>query len=235
MGSIPFGIVKWLELIWKSDLPPNAKYIAAYLRTFMNDKSDMAWPSYSRMVCETGLSKSTLAKYLGVLEAHNWLIRDRGNSKNNTRYHANLPQKVSDEIVQKAIGGSAPHGLRSARDGLGVVRETDTNIQSNKQKNNQDAFLGEIIDLYEKVIRKSCKAKGVFKESFLNNQSRVKNLKARVKENSEHKKIEFWENYFLKCSEVKWIRDGIDGEAVCTLDMLVTKNKFDKNVEAFWA
>ena len=235
MGSIPFGFVKWLELIWKSDLPPNAKYIAAYLRTFMNDKSDMAWPSYSRMESETGLSRSTLAKYLGELERHNWLTRERGNSKYNTRYFANLPQKVSDEIIKNVTQGSSTHALRSSRDELGVVRETDTNKQYNKQTNKQERLLGEIIDLYEKVIRKNCKAKGVFKESFLNNQSRVKNLKARVKENPEHRNIEFWENYFSKCSEVKWIRDGIDGEPVCTLDMLVTKNKFDKNVEAFWA
>lgn len=235
MGSIPFGIVKWLELIWQSKLPPNAKYIAAYLRTFMNDKSDMAWPSYTRMEHETGLSRSTLSKYLTVLEEENWLTRERGSAKINTRYYANLPQKVSDEIVKNALQGSSRGELGSSRGELGVVREANSNKQYNKQNNNQEPILGEIVDLYERLIRQKCNAKGVFKESFLNNQSRVKNLKARLKENPEHKKIEFWENYFLRCSQVSWIREGINGEPVCTLDMLVTKNKFDKNVEAFWA
>ena len=27
MGSIPFGVVKWLELIWLADLPPNSKCV----------------------------------------------------------------------------------------------------------------------------------------------------------------------------------------------------------------
>lgn len=101
--------------------------------------------------------------------------------------------------------------------------------------NKPSSLYGEIIDAYIGIIGEKCKAKSVFKNTFLINPSRLKPLVSRVKENPEHQKIEFWENYFLKCSEVNWIRDGIDGEPVCTLDMLVNKTKFEKLVEGFWA
>lgn len=246
MGSIPFGVVKWLELIWKTDLPPNAKYLAAYLRTFMNDKSDMAWPSYARIVSETGLSKSTVAKYLEFLDGQQWLIRDKGNSTKNTRYHASIPQKVSQDLIENAIGGSTTHGLRSTRDGLGVVRETDTNKQVNKQKNKQDLskskisgswdeLASQILDYYLNDFRPHCKVKGFFKDQFLKSKERMKVLNARINENKDHESFAFWKAYFDNCKNITWIRDGINGDAVCTIDMLINKTKFYRHIEEFWA
>lgn len=236
MGSIPFGVVKWLEFIWKADLPPYSKYLAAYLRTFMNDKSDMAWPSYSRMIHETNLSRSSIAKYLEVLEDHGWLVRDKGNTGKNTVYHAVIPSKVMTEMIEStSTCGVLVNKSTSTCGELKVVRVANSNIQINKQNNNQDSFLGEIVDLYLSIIKDNCNAKGLFKESFLNSKERVKPLLARIKENDEHKKIQFWRAYFENCSRITWVKDGINGEAVCTLDMLINKTKFNRNVEAFWA
>lgn len=243
MGSIPFGVVKWLEFIWKADLPPYSKYLAAYLRTFMNDKSDMAWPSYSRMIHETNLSRSTIAKYLEVLEEHGWLVRDKGNTGKNTVYHAVIPSKVMSEMIESTstcgelvnTKTSTSGELGSSCGELGVVRVANSNKQLNKQSNKQDSLLGEIVDLYLSILKENCNVKGVFKESFLNSKERVKPLLARIKENDEHKKPQFWKAYFENCSRISWVKDGINGEAVCTLDMLINKTKFNRNVEAFWA
>lgn len=92
-----------------------------------------------------------------------------------------------------------------------------------------------ILDMYDQIIKRNCLAKGFFPESFKKDDKRMKSLLARIRESDEHKNIEFWSNYFERCSGIKWVRDGIDGEAVCTIDMLINKTKFYKNIEAFWA
>lgn len=110
----------------------------------MNSNNDIAWPSYARIVNETGLSKSTVAKYLKILDEEGWIERDSGDSTTNTVYIASLPKNINDAVkefdntIQKHLKGSASDGLRSAPDGQGVVRETDTNIQLNKQDNKQE-------------------------------------------------------------------------------------------------
>ena len=169
-----FGVVKWLEMIWQTDLPANAKYIAAYLRTYMNDKSDVAWPSLGRIQRETGLSRSTVTKYLGVLESEGWIIRIRGDHKTTTRYHVHVPKTVIRKTFEDALNDNEPSSqdaLGSARDGLllvretdYLVRETDPNIQDNKQVNNKQNNIQEFAQkqfarFYEKYPRKKDRAK----------------------------------------------------------------------------
>lgn len=143
MRKASTDIINWLNCIWLTDLPSNSKYLACYLRKFMNSNNDIAWPSYARIVAETGLAKSTVAKYLKILEKEGWIQRHSGNSNTNTVYIASLPKHIGetvkkfDDEVQKQIKGSTRDGLRSSTDGLHVVRETDTNIQSNTQENKQ--------------------------------------------------------------------------------------------------
>lgn len=136
-------IINWLNCIWLTDLPANSKYLACYLRKFMNSNHDMAWPSYARIIDETGLSRATVAKYLKVLESEGWIKRESGNSTSNTVYFAVLPEVISDEIkeiddrIQSKLKGSSPAKLRSTPAKQGVVREANTNTQLNKQSNNQ--------------------------------------------------------------------------------------------------
>lgn len=242
MGSFPFGVMKWLELIWKSDLPPNSKYIASYLRTFMNEKNDMAWPSYSRITTETGLSKSTVAKYLSVLEESGWLLRERGNSKLNTRYFSNIPQKVTDEIIKNVSQGSAPDELGSARgelrsapDGLGVVRETDTNKQYNNQTNKQEVkkspkapceFHLEIIKAYHDVLPELTKViPSLWPES-----TREKDLKARIKMHDSHSDINFWLWLFSGIRKSDWHMGRVQ-RFKADLGWILKKTNFIKMVE----
>lgn len=136
-------IINWLNCIWLTDLPANSKYLACYLRKFMNSNHDMAWPSYARIIEETGLSRATVAKYLKVLESEGWIKRESGNSTSNTVYFAVLPEIISDEVkefddrIQSKLKGSTPVKLRSMPAKQGVVREVNTNTQLNKQSNNQ--------------------------------------------------------------------------------------------------
>lgn len=128
----------WVKMIQKSKLGPYEKYVAHYLSTYMNLNNEVAWPSQSRMREEMSIAKSTVIKALNKLESEGWLIRDRGNPTTNTRYHIDVPKEAIKNI---ALGGSpldglgsTPDGLRSTCDGLGVVRETDTNNNSNNKR-----------------------------------------------------------------------------------------------------
>lgn len=145
VNGVDFSVINWMNCVWKSNLPPYCKYLASYLRKFMNDEQDIAWPSYARIIHETGLSRATVAKYLGVLEESEWIIRDH-KTRNNTTYIATLPKVVFDglKIMNLAIeSGSTPDGLvrqlnqSSTPAKPEVVRELNTNKQCNKQRSNQ--------------------------------------------------------------------------------------------------
>lgn len=135
MRKATTGIINWMNCIWLTDLPSNSKYLACYLRKFMNDNQDMAWPSYARMIEETGLSRATVAKYLKLLEQEGWIQRERENGENTT-YIAKLPLALEQgvknldssltELVQQVNKGSLG-------DELPLVRQLNTNKQVNKQ------------------------------------------------------------------------------------------------------
>ncbi len=101
----------------------------------------MAWPSYARIIEETGLSRAMVAKYIKILEQEGWIKRESGNSTTNTVYFAVLPEIISDEVkefddrIQLKLKGSTPDKLRSTPAKQGVVREVNTNTQYNNQSN----------------------------------------------------------------------------------------------------
>ena len=137
------SIINWLNCIWKVDLPYQSKYLAAYLRTYMNEHHDIAWPSIGKIVQDTNLPRSTTIKYLNVLEQNGWLVRDK-ETRNSTTYIAVFPKYIEEQL--KNIG-SPPAGLvhhvdyNQSTSGTRVVHQRDTNIQENIQDNKQACFL----------------------------------------------------------------------------------------------
>lgn len=95
----------WMEFIWTSDLPPNAKLLAAYLSRYMNKDKDHAFPALKRIECETGLGHATVLRNLNLLEANGWLKRHRGGGRNHvTHYHVAFPSVIEEGIKQVHIG-----------------------------------------------------------------------------------------------------------------------------------
>lgn len=126
--------IDWREAAISSDLPANAKYLVLYLATFMNGKRDVAWPSQSRIIRETGLSNTTVNKYLSVLEQGQWLVRDKGNSRRTTRYMPAVP----DGFLSNILSPDTPRDgefkeLDTPPGGVRTLREAETNRQVNRQ------------------------------------------------------------------------------------------------------
>ena len=124
-------IIDWLNTIWESDLPSNAKLVACFLRKHMNSQNDMAWPSLGTIAGKTGLSKPTVIKNLRLLESEGWLTTQKGgvfDGKNTSSvYYARFPklieeaQKQAIDTIQGGGKGALPH----KGDLLGVVKEVN--------------------------------------------------------------------------------------------------------------
>lgn len=140
MRKATTGVINWLNCIWLTDLPSNSKYVACYLRKFMNDNQDMAWPSYARMIQETGLSRATISKHLSILESEGWIQRERENGENTT-YIAKLPKQLEQGVKnldQSLTGLVQSLNQTSSITELPLVQSLNTNKQCNKQRNKQE-------------------------------------------------------------------------------------------------
>jgi len=119
-------VVDWLNTIWETDLPYQSKYLACYLRKFMNSQHDMAYPSYARIIHETGLSRMTVSRYLERLEQEGWIARNRGHKGKNTEYTACFPASITERLVSEGVSTSITESKTSIRE----VHELNNNKQS---------------------------------------------------------------------------------------------------------
>ena len=98
-----------LMVIRHSDLPANAKYLAIYLSTYMNEWGDNCFPSIQRIIHETGLSKPTVCKYLAELRDNDWLESRKkgfdGQGWAHNQYFPNIPKKAVKLVNQLQEGG----------------------------------------------------------------------------------------------------------------------------------
>jgi DNA-binding transcriptional ArsR family regulator len=128
------SVIDWLELIWKTELPSNSKYVASYLRTYMNMKRDLCWPSVGRISRETGLSEQTVRAHIKKLEAAQWLEVDRsdgGHSGTTNRYKATVP------VTPATIAPLQPLDPTPATVAPLPLQPLGGNKQGNKQSNKQ--------------------------------------------------------------------------------------------------
>ena len=128
------SVIDWLELIWKTELPSNSKYVASYLRTYMNMKRDLCWPSVGRISRETGLSEQTVRAHIKKLEAAQWLEVDRsdgGHSGTTNRYKATVP------MTPATIAPLQPLDPTPATIAPLPLQPLQRNKQCNKQSNKQ--------------------------------------------------------------------------------------------------
>lgn len=96
LGASAFN---WRKLILLTDLPSNAKYLALYLATYMNDHQDMAWPSLKRIEGETGLAHATVIKWLSYLCEEGWLVKQSGSRTESNKYFISIPNEVGQSLT----------------------------------------------------------------------------------------------------------------------------------------
>jgi hypothetical protein len=189
------------------------------------------------------MSKKKIYRCLAALEKNGVLHTGNYNEKayDRTKWYA-----LSDDFLLETLGtsdlpkmenGFTQNGEMDFPNRDNAFPETGEPIPDSKPdtKTKDNEFISQVLDLYTEIVLPNCNAKGFIKESFLTNKTRMKSVRARLDEHKDHRTLDFWIAYFQNCCLVPWIRDGIDGEAVCTVDHMFNKTKFWRNVEAFWA
>lgn len=129
-----FSVYNWRILIFKSELPPNSKYVGCYLSTYMNEHGDNCYPSIKRICHETGLSKPTVIKYIQVMRDNGWLETAKkgfdGQAWAHNQYYPSVPEKVVKEIYHVDEGGKPPLPRRSISEHK-AVKEVNTSSIDN--------------------------------------------------------------------------------------------------------
>ena len=137
----------WVQLIKKTELPANAKYLALYLSTFMNRENDVAWPSMRRISHETGLSIQTSRKWLDFLDEKDWLIKRRsvrevfttGGPQLQNEYLTSIPDAVLrqvNDLLPYLKGGQAVNQRGVNESPKGGKQLAPNNKENNNVNNN---------------------------------------------------------------------------------------------------
>jgi len=193
--SVGLKHIDWVGLSLNTELPSISKMIIMYLERFMNKDQHVAWPSQTRMMSELSLSKGALNKHLNILENEKWITRERGDSKNNTKYFISFPE-VIENAVKKVDGstrgglGSIPDELRSIRGELEVVHEVDTNSKLNSKTNSKGRFTPPTLEEVEQYINE--KGYRIDAKAFINHYGSTNWYRGRTKIKNWHMCIATW-------------------------------------------
>ena len=110
--------IDWLNTVWSTDLPSNAKLVACNLRRYMNSQNDMAWPSNARIQGETGLSESSVRRALHLLRDDGWLVSSGPSNLGTVVYQCSFPAM--------SVGGVSVKGVSQRLEG-GVTQTPELN------------------------------------------------------------------------------------------------------------
>lgn len=115
MTALP-NLFNWRKAWLKSELHPNSRLILHTIGCYMNAADEIAWPSIERLVEETGLSRSSVCKYLDAAVKAGWLEKWRrrkaGEQWAQNHYRLAVPDCVMREHAAEVAGllQSPPHG-----------------------------------------------------------------------------------------------------------------------------
>lgn len=115
MTAVP-TFFNWRKAVMKSDLHPYSRLVLHTIGSHMNAADEIAWPSIELLIDETGMSRSTLLKYLGVAVKAGWLTRWRrrrvGEQWAQNHYRLSIPDSVAhahlrdvESVVHGPAGG----------------------------------------------------------------------------------------------------------------------------------
>ena len=131
------------NLLRNENLKANTKILLLVIMSY-ESKEGYSYPSHSRLIKETGLSKSTLIKCLKELEELGYIISEKA-AGNNNKYFIDSSIKISSS---KNDSSTKNDTSSSTKNDTGVVlKMIHKNKQENKQKNN-NSDLEVIVEAY---------------------------------------------------------------------------------------
>lgn len=164
---------QWEDILVDADIHPLAKLLGFVLVRYMNDKKSYCFPSITRLVQQTRLTKKTVIKYLrelskaGLLQIRKRII-DGQFTSNVYQLIKPMVKKQSKINEQKVNAKVYDIHQGSVSDGGGVVYDVHPNNQLNNQMNNQ------VLKTYDQKSLLPDQPKPVIKKPSDNNERLTK-------------------------------------------------------------
>ena len=131
------------DLLRNENLKANTKILLLVIMSY-ESKEGYSYPSHSRLIKETGLSKSTLIKCLKELEELGYITSEKV-AGNNNKYFIDSSVKISSSKSNTSAKNDT--GSSTKNDTGVVLNLVHKNKQENKQKNN-NSDLEVIVEAY---------------------------------------------------------------------------------------
>lgn len=185
------------ELIRSESLKANTKILLLVLMTYENKEDGFAYPSHSRLMKETGLSKITLLKCLNELEEKGYIKRVKEKGVNN-KYYINSSHKISTTENDTSYKNDTTGSHKN--DTLQVLY---TSNKKEKEKNKTN--LDKIIEAYTKndslkeTIKDFIKMRKTIKKPVTDRSLKLTLNKLDQYGRNDLEKIEILENSIMNC------------------------------------
>lgn len=131
------------DLLRSGDLKANTKILLLILLSYENKEEGFAYPSHSRLIKETGLSKVTLLKCLDELEEKGHIKRVKAKGGNNKYY-------INDNIKNSSTKNSTSEKDSSTKNDTTTSTKNSTLQLLNKNNKKEKTNLDKIIEAYTK-------------------------------------------------------------------------------------
>ena len=131
------------DLLRSGDLKANTKILLLILLSYENKEEGFAYPSHSRLIKETGLSKVTLLKCLDELEEKGYIKRVKAKGGNNKYY-------INDNIKNSSAKNSTSEKDSSTKNDTTTSTKNSTLQLLNKNNKKEKTNLDKIIEAYTK-------------------------------------------------------------------------------------
>lgn len=115
----------WNLLVWETDLGCHAKIVACYLRTYMNDYQEIAFPSVGKVAGYCGISENTVRKALRELCAAGYLLEGGYHPKYQTRIYSICTPSGAEPLQEVSCtpSGAEPYLTNTINQGIYIEKK----------------------------------------------------------------------------------------------------------------
>ena len=128
------------DLLRSENLKANAKILLLVLISYENETEGYSYPSQTRLLKETGLSKTTLLKCLNELEENKYITRVREKGENNKYYISSSAKIDTDTSVKNSTTTSIKNDTTTSTKNS-TLKELNKNKKEKKEKSNIDKII----------------------------------------------------------------------------------------------
>ena len=131
------------DLLRSESLKANAKILLLVLISYENETEGYSYPSQTRLLKETGLSKTTLLKCLNELEENKYITRVREKGENNKYYISSGVKIDTDTSIKNSTTTSIKNDTTTS-----TKNSTLKELNKNKKEKEKKTDLDKIIEAY---------------------------------------------------------------------------------------